>query len=86
MLALLAATTWTLTPRFFAATSAFAMSQSSKDHVAIRMVPLPGNGVPRELRRPPHTLWMVASTRLRIAIRSALLLLGKLKYVDAGIT
>ncbi len=34
--------TWTLTPRFFAATSALAMPMSPKDQVAILIVPLPG--------------------------------------------
>ena len=79
MLAALAATTCTLTPRLRAATSALAMSQSSKDQVAMRMVPLVLNGVPMRVRRPPQVLWMLSSTRLRIAIRSARLRLGKLK-------
>jgi hypothetical protein len=55
------------------------MSQSSKDQVAIRMLPLVRHGVPPGVRLPPHVLWMLNSTRLRIASRSRRLRLGKLK-------
>ena len=67
LLRLLAATTCTLTPRARAATSAFAMAMSSKDHVAIRIFPFSGRGVPMLVRGPPQVPLMLFSTRPRIA-------------------
>ena len=52
LLAALAAMTCTLTPRLRAATSALAMSQSSKDQVAMRIVPFV---VQRGAERGPRT-------------------------------
>ncbi len=74
-----AATTWTLTPRFFAATRARAIVQSLKDHVAILMVPALGEDRPLASRRAPQVLLMVISTRLRIANFAFFPALGKLK-------
>ncbi len=71
-----AATTWTLTPRVRALTSALATAMSLKVQVAIRMVPLPLRARPPGVLGPPQVLLIVASTRLRIAVRSALDRLG----------